>query len=167
MKVFITSQFNYSPLVWMFHSKIQGQKINALHERASRIPYGNKTSLFNELQEKGNFVSIHHKNLQALKTEICKVSDNISPIILNETFGLRDTPYNLRNPDSFKMRKVLSFYNGTEALFHLGPKVWSLVPHEIQQSVSFGDFKSTIKTWTPSNYPCRLSKKYLHQVGFF
>ena len=36
MKTFITSQFNYSPLTWMFHNRTLNNKINKLHERALR-----------------------------------------------------------------------------------------------------------------------------------
>lgn len=38
------------------------------------------------------------------------------------------------------MWKALSDYHGTEALSHLGLKIWSLVSQEIR--LSFGDFKS-------------------------
>ena len=44
MKAFITSQFSYWSLLWMFHSERLGKKINALHERALRITYGDKSS---------------------------------------------------------------------------------------------------------------------------
>ena len=39
MKTFIQSQFNYCPLVWMFHNRTLNNKINKLHERALRIVY--------------------------------------------------------------------------------------------------------------------------------
>ena len=121
-------------------------KLNALHhERALTITYGDKTFSFNELLEKDISVSIHHKNLQALATEMYKVSNNMSPAILNDIFVSRATPYNLRNPVSFKMRKVYSVYNGTEILSHLREKIWSIVPQETRQSVSLGDFTSKIK----------------------
>ena len=34
IKTFIESQFNYCPLIWMFHSRTINNKINRLHERA-------------------------------------------------------------------------------------------------------------------------------------
>ena len=34
MKAFITSQFSYCPLIWMFHSRNLNNKINRIHERA-------------------------------------------------------------------------------------------------------------------------------------
>ena len=63
------------------------------------------------------------------------------PAILNDIFTRRATPYNLRNPVNFKMRKVHLDYNGAETLSHLEPKICSLVSHEIRQSVPLGDFK--------------------------
>ena len=42
MKAFITSQFSYCPLVWMFHSRTMNNRINTLHEKALRLVYTNK-----------------------------------------------------------------------------------------------------------------------------
>ena len=39
MKAFIESQFQYCPLVWMFHSRTLNNRINKLHERALRLVY--------------------------------------------------------------------------------------------------------------------------------
>ena len=123
MKAFITSQLSHCPLVWVFQSERLVKKIIALHERALRTTCGDKNFSINELLKRDNSVSIHRKNVQALATEMYKVSNNMSPTILNDVFASRATPYNLRNPVSFKMRKVYSVYKGTETLSHLGPKV--------------------------------------------
>ena len=52
MRAFVTSQFQYCPLVWMFHSRKMNNKINRLHERALRIAYKDYTSSFVSLLEK-------------------------------------------------------------------------------------------------------------------
>ena len=70
MKAFIESQFNYCPLIWMFHSRTLNNKINRLHERALRIVYSDYKSSFCELLEKDKSFSIHHKNIQSLDIEI-------------------------------------------------------------------------------------------------
>ena len=62
MKSFITSQFGYCPLIWMFHSRALNNKINSIHERALRITYNDSKSTFEELLSKDNSVSIHHRN---------------------------------------------------------------------------------------------------------
>ena len=48
-----------------------------------RITY-DKSSSFQDLQRKDNSFSIHHRNIQALATEIFKVKNNIAPEILKE-----------------------------------------------------------------------------------
>ena len=71
-KAFITSQFSYCPLLWMFHSCNLNNKTNWKHERALGKVYQNNLSLF-ELLDVDNSVTVHHKNLQVFVTEIYSV----------------------------------------------------------------------------------------------
>ena len=67
MKTLIESQFNYCPLVWMFHNRTINNKINRLHERALRIVYKDEPSdnlSFQNLLDKDGAVKIHDTNLQ-------------------------------------------------------------------------------------------------------
>ena len=84
MKAFVDSQFGYSPLIWMFHSRGLNNKIDRIHERALKITYKHKYSTFQELLQKDNSVSIHHRNVQKLVIEIYKVLHGFSPPILND-----------------------------------------------------------------------------------
>ena len=72
MNAFITSQFFYAPVVWMFHSRKQNHHINRIHERALRVVYKDYNSTFDELLEKDNSYTIHDRNFQKLVTEIKK-----------------------------------------------------------------------------------------------
>ena len=72
MRAFITSQFQYCPLIWMFHSRQLNQKINKIQERALRITYKDTESTYSELLQKDCAVTIHTKNLQILMTEMYK-----------------------------------------------------------------------------------------------
>ena len=78
MRAFVTSQFQYCPLVWMFHSRKMNNKINRLHERALRIADKDFCSSFATLLEKDRSVTIHEKNLQLLMTEMFKTINNQS-----------------------------------------------------------------------------------------
>ena len=78
-KLFITSQFGYCPLVWMFHSRKLNNKRNAIYERNLRKVYGDGQSTFEQLLEKDNSVSIHQRNLLVLATKMFKISTNLSP----------------------------------------------------------------------------------------
>ena len=70
MNAFFDSQFNYCPLIWMFHSRNLNNKINRLHECCLRVIYNDKTSCFGQLLENDNSVSIHHRNIQTLAIEM-------------------------------------------------------------------------------------------------
>ena len=63
MKAFIESQFNYCPLVWMFHSKKLQNRLDKLHERALRVAYKDDISSFEDLLKKDNSFD---RNLQKL-----------------------------------------------------------------------------------------------------
>ena len=123
MNFFVTSQFGYCPLIWMFHSRRLNNKINSIHERALRITYQDHISTFQELLNKGNSVSIHRRNLQALATEMFKIHRGFSPDILREVFVPKISLYNLRRNNTFERRQVHSLYHGTESLSFLGPKI--------------------------------------------
>ena len=70
MNAFFNSQFNYCPVIWMYHSRVLNNKINRPHERCLRIIYNDKTYSFNNclytLHKYSS--SIHYTNIQALYT---------------------------------------------------------------------------------------------------
>ena len=105
MKAFIASQFSYYFLVWMFCSKKPDKWNKYFTWEGFKITYGDKTSSFNELLEKNNFVSIHHKNLQALAMKMYQIFNNSSLTIPTNIFAPGATSHNLHNPVIFKMRK--------------------------------------------------------------
>ena len=80
------SQFNYGPLIRMFHSRIINNKVNRLQERCLNVLYGDKSSSSEKLLEQGKSVTIHTRNLQILAAEMFKVYRNISPPIFSEIF---------------------------------------------------------------------------------
>ena len=117
MKSFITSQFGYCPLIWMFHSRALNYKISSIHERALRIPYSDSKSSFEEFLNKYNPVSIHHRNLQVLAIKMFKIKSNMAPEFLNEIFQKRVLPYSLRSNSNFPSRQVHSVYHGNDYPF--------------------------------------------------
>ena len=63
-KAFVVSQFNFCPLVWMFHTKELNNRINSLHEKDLRLTCQNRNSSFDELLKLDKSVSIHYRNVQ-------------------------------------------------------------------------------------------------------
>ena len=81
-----------------------------------------------------NSVSIHHRNVQVLATEMFKTRRGLSPEILRETFVSKTSLRDFRRKFFFEKRQVHSVYHSTESLLLLGPKIWALVPVELKQS---------------------------------
>ena len=63
MNAFITSQFNYCSIIWVFCQRKSNNLINRIHERALRIAYNDYTSNFESLLRKDDSVTIPH-NIQ-------------------------------------------------------------------------------------------------------
>ena len=68
----------------MCRSRNLNNRVNNIHHTALRTIYQDKKSSFGELLQKDKSVSVCMKNLQYLATEIFKVKNDLSPIIMNE-----------------------------------------------------------------------------------
>ena len=73
LNAFITSQFSYAPVVWMFHDRKLNIHINRIHERTLRIAYQDHSLMFNELLAKDSSFKIHDRSLQKLLIKIFKM----------------------------------------------------------------------------------------------
>ena len=75
-----------------------------------------------------------------------KVTNDMSPDIMNEVFKLRNTPhYNLRHTSHFSADPIHSVYNGTELAFYLEPKIWEQTPTEIKNKDSLDGLKLSLR----------------------
>ena len=167
MNSFFNAQFNYCPLLWMLHSCCNNNKIKHLHETCLRLTYCDKTSSYEELLEKDGSVSIHHRNIQSLATEMYKVKNAIVPMITVNVFCPNpENHYNLRNHSDFRVPFARTVYHGTESISSLGPKIWDIVPAELKQNQSLNSFKKSIRKWVPHDCPCRFCKRYIGGTGF-
>ena len=167
MKAFITSQFSYCPLVWMFHSRTMNNRINTLHEKALRPIHTNKPNLsFDDLLEEDKSLKIRQKSLQILATEIYKVKDDLGPKIVADSFHFVEKPYNLRNNSIIQRQANHTVYFGTKIISSLAPKLWELIPNEIKSAKSQNNFIEKMKSWTTDECPCKLCKTYAENIGF-
>ena len=157
VNVFFPPQFNYCPLTLMFHSRSLNHKMNRLHERCLCVIDNDGHSSYDELLNLENPVSIPHRDLQILATEMFRVYTESATDILNEVFPLKPpSSYNLRNQQEFTVKPIKTVHYELNALAHLGPKIWELLPNNLKRLESVEAFKSKIKGWIPKNCPCRI-----------
>ena len=131
----------------MCHSHANNGKINRLHERCLRVIYSDKQSSFETLLGKDGSVSVHNQNLQILATEMCKIKNDLAPLIVT-------------------ISPIRTVYHGSESITFLGPKIWNILPERLENTNSVEAFKLQIKKWKPENCSCRLCKVYVQNVGF-
>ena len=165
LNAFITSQFSYAPVVWMFHNRKLNNHISRINERALKIAYQDHSSTFNELLAKDSSFKIHDRNLQKLLIEIFKVKMKLAPEIMNEVFDFRECQYPLRNELRFKLRNIHTVRYGIETAAFVGSRIWSNLPSKLKESTLLNEFKKKIKTWKPENCPCKLCKIYIQRIG--
>ena len=145
MNTFFSSQFAYCPLVWMFHNQTQNNRINRLQERPLRLVHNSNTSFSNELLQKDNSFTIHHRNIQKLALEMYRVTHRLALKIICELFNEANVPCNLRQDVSFRLYNVKTVLHCTETLSYLRPKIWNLVPFNIRDCATEQIFRQKMK----------------------
>ena len=147
MKAFVSSQFAYCPLIWMFHIRQINHNIN-------------------ELLSKDKSVTVHQRNLQILATEMYQILNGLSPDIMQDIFETKSNYYNTGNAPPFSSRNIKKVRYGLQTISYMASKIWDLVPKEMKQVATLNEFKAKIKIWKLENCPCRLCRTYLPQIGF-
>ena len=143
----------------MSHRRTLNNRINHIYHRALRIVYKGKQSSFEELLQKDNSVSVHMKNLHYLVTEIFKVKNDLSLIIMKEVFNFQENEsYNLRSCIHLAGRNTHIADFRTDII---GPELWKLITDKTKHDSTLSAFKAKIKSWTISSCPCRLCKYLL------
>ena len=64
--------------------------------------------------------------------------------------------YDIRSKETFYIRPIKSMHKDTESLSFFFPKIWALIPENIELIDLLSVFKITIKQCKPSGYPCTL-----------
>ena len=81
---------------------------------------------------------------------------------MHEIFEQRNIQYNLRSHTDFQLVSVKTVNCDLRALRYLSPKIWNIVPFEIKNSETLGQFKMKTKYWKPTHCPCNLFQPYFH-----
>ena len=165
MKSFVISQFNYCPIVWMYCQRKSNNLINRIHERALRIAYNDYKSDFNHLFEKDDYVTIHHKNIQALAIEIYKTMNDLNPVFMKEIFSLKPHNYPLSMQNLvYPNPRTVSY--GLESFGYKASQIWKNIPIEIQKSEDISVVKSYISKHYKDLCKCNLCRHYVANLGY-
>ena len=166
VKSFFNSQFQYCPLIWMFHGRQVNNKINHLHERVLRMIYEDETSSLKELRERDSSLTVHENNVKLLMIEMYKITHNLTSNSIENLFAFSTHTNYLRSQSDYLLPQIRTEYFGKNSIRYLGPVIWNSLPIDLRRVNSLSTFKSLISTWKPLNCPCRLCKDYIVNLGF-
>ena len=116
---FKVSQFNYTPLLWMFCKKTFYSIIEKIHHKTLKVIYESSDTYENLLLQ-SNTVSVHQRHLRFLMIEIYKSISQLNPQFMWSFFTHKDITYNLRKGPFLGLPKTHSFYYGTYAIHFRG-----------------------------------------------
>ena len=161
---FIKSQFNYFPLVWMFHDKVLNPKLNLIQKRALRLVCkGSETECENLMKRT---VTTHQHNLPLLMIEIYKTKHSLNPTFMRGVFAERNNQHDLRNENHLRLPVAKTTTYGLETIKYRGCLLWSTLPPENKDSKSLSKLKRKIKKFDGNSCVCRLCNIYFRNLGF-
>ena len=71
----------------------------------------------------------------------------------------------MRRKFFFKIARNEAVRNGFDSISDLRPKIWEMLPSEMQECETLFEFKSKVKYWNSINCPCKRCKMYIGGVG--
>ena len=98
-------------------------------------------------------------NCAKLKMDICQK-------FLMKFLLVKQSHYNLRQRNDFRIPSIRTVYHGSGSISFLGPKIWNILPDEFNHQTSLNSFKKSVKKLKPQNCPCRLCNVHINGFGF-
>ena len=92
----IESQFDYCPLIWLFCSKTDMQRVEKVQYKTLQVVYNNYMTTYDELLALDNKLKIHQRQLQFLAIEMYKSKNKLNPNFMWKTYKEENILYSLR-----------------------------------------------------------------------
>ena len=149
-KSFISSNFSYCPVSWMFSGKTNLNKLEKLQERALRFVFRDTTSPYDSLLKRGNFLPLSVHRMRCLGIEVYKCLHGLNSDYLNNLFKQSSTKYDMRDSCRLEQPKFNTFSYGQRSFRCYGSKLWNLLPYSVKNTKDLNIFKSNITRWCHS-----------------
>ena len=154
-KSFITSNFNYCPLIWHLCSQSSTKK---LQERAFRFIYNDSSSTHHDLLKTANTEHLHVKRIKEMACEVFKIVNNIAPIVIPNLIILRCSQYSMRKDNTAVVPKANTSKYGLKSFVLNGPRIWNSLPNETRKKVNYGEFCRLIRNWDGLSCNCSICR---------
>ena len=155
---FIAASFNYCPISWIFCGKKNTSKLEKLQEqqeRTFRLVFCDKTATYDDLLNRGNFLSLNAYRIRCLAVEVYKCAHGLNRTYLNDRFTEPLAKYNFRDKCRLHQPQFHTYTYGFRSFKYSGSKLWNYLPRAIKNTNDINEFKKNITEWCPT---CDLSK---------
>ena len=149
-KSFISSNFSYCLVSWMFCGKRNSGKLEKLQERGLCFIFSDYTRPYSDLLKHGSFLSLSALRIRYLAIEMFKCVHDLNPLYLNELFINKDTPYNVRDSNRLQQPEYKTVRYGFKSFRYYGSKLWNTLPTEVKQSENLYHLNKNITDWCVS-----------------
>ena len=156
---FISSTFNYCPLIWMFCSKTLNSLINKTHKRALKVLYLKNNMTLTELITLDNSETIHVKNLRSLLTEVFKSLNSLSPEFINSLFTIKRRNTNLRKQNALILPSIKTNSKGTATNLYRCISLWNSLNPNITNAKTIKEFKNELISWSGNGCICKICQQ--------
>ena len=133
-KSFISSNFNYCNVAWMFCGKKNVIKLEKLQERALRFVFYDATASYEDLLERGNFLPLSVYRIRCLGIEVFKCFHSLNPAYLNDI--LYNPLWNMISGTHVALNSLNSvlFTYGLRSFWYYGSKSGNLLPYQVKNT---------------------------------
>jgi hypothetical protein len=142
---FVSSQFNYCPIIWHFCCKRKLKMIEKIQERALRFVFNDECTSYNDLLLRIKKDTMQTQRLKSILVFVYKCVHNLGPTYLNNLFHVKDSHYNIRNDILVEQPKVNTVTHGINSIMYHGSKMWNLLPRYIKVAPNVQKFKFLLK----------------------
>ena len=153
-RAFISSNFNYCPLSWVFCGRRNLDKLEKLHKRSLQFVFKDHVSSYDDLLKKGNFLSLSASRYRFLAIEVFKCVKGLNPKYMNEMFTPKSPSYNFRDSSILVQPGFDGKSYGYRSFRYIGAKLWNMLPNNIKTTDDLQTFKREITIWCKSS-SCR------------
>ena len=141
-KSFISSNFSYCPVSWIFCGKRNSDKLEGL-----LVLY---FLIIRAYIENCQFLSLSAIRIRYLAIEMYKCVHGLNLPYLNELFKNKDTRYHLRDYNRLQQPEFQTVRYGFKSFRYYGSKLWNALPAEVKKSENLHHFKKNITQWCAS-----------------
>lgn len=152
---FISSVFNFCPLIWHFCNKSDYVKLEKINKRALRIVYNDYEHSYEELLVLGNKMSLRKHSILAFAIETYKIKNGLSIVPVESLDKPKYVPYNLRRKQQNVIPSVNTSQFGLQSFRYFSSHIWNQIPDHIKTSNNVKMFKTRLLLWNGPTCACK------------